>query len=344
MEIVDEKFVRSNAIPAPWERDNRDVAYAETGRQALGFVAEQLWNDGYRTLLVPEFLCDSMLAPFLALHPWIVVPVAVDIHFAMDLGDLEFIASQVDGPFVALMALYFGRLPDDHYRAAVHSVQCSGGVVIDDETHRLFAPGDAGADISIASLRKLLPVADGAYIGGRFARMAAESQFEEGPHGRWAAMELKSRYFAGHASARSVREAFSIANKSLEQIGMTFRVSARTVATVGRLNYTDLAAARSENSRVLQRGLTGAPGLRIINPIESVSIPSHIVIDGVDAQVAQQALSVRGVYCSIHWPPSELLAAKRPWPRSCLSVPIDHRYNNDDMTRVAQVIREVWSS
>jgi len=283
-----------------------------------------------------------MLVPFLT-NAWSVVPVKVDSALCLDLTDLEVTASKVPGPFVALVALYFGRLPDDRYRAAVRTVRERGGIVVDDETHRVLVPGRTGADIAVASLRKLLPVADGAYVRGLYANRIGAMALEASGHGRWRAMELKSDCLSGSESPAAVRELFSEVNGELEQSEKIFRPSARTVALVQNLDYEGLARARNENATLLQAELANARKLQVLNPIESVAVPSHVVVRGNDPLAAQARMAEQGLFCSMHWPKSNLLRSMTKWPRLGLSVPVDHRYGPTDMVLAARVIQEVWS-
>lgn len=341
MELVTDNFLHDRPAPPPWEIDG-PVSYVETGRQALAFVGQQLWDDGFRTLLLPSFFCDSMLAPFLT-NAWSVVPVKVDADLNLDLTDLENKASQQSGPFVALTVLYFGRCPDERYRAAVKTVQERGGIVVDDETHRVFNPGEAGADIAVASLRKLLPVADGAYVRGLYANRIAELALSVSGHRRWDAMALKTDHLLGRKSSRAVRELFSDANGELEQFERIFKPSSQTLLAVRSFDYEKLAKARRENALALQDEIVHIRDLHVLNPTQSETVPSHVVVRGVPPVATQARMAGKGLFCPIHWQKSAILRSDEPWPHLGLSVPVDHRYDTKDMAQVAQIIRETWA-
>jgi hypothetical protein len=51
-----------DAVP-PWERLGEPVTYVASGRQGLALVARELHRLGRRRVVVPGYLCDSMVCP-----------------------------------------------------------------------------------------------------------------------------------------------------------------------------------------------------------------------------------------------------------------------------------------
>ena len=338
MELVDDKYVLDGCASPPWERESGDITYVESGRQALSLVADLLWANGNRTLLVPEFLCDTMVSPFLA-NPWELGTYRVIDSQKPDLTDLLLKASQLTGGFVVLMALYFGTQPDEAYRAAVLKIQSSGGIVVDDETHRVFAPGGSGAHVAVGSLRKLLPVADGAYIRSLFTVDTGPLRRRESGAGlRWQAMEEKSQALRDSGVTWSYVEAFSEANKQLEGRTDPHQISGRSLDLLGRLNYEMLSSVRVANSSTLALGLSDEQDVQVLNAAGPRRIPSHQLVEVQEPRAVQQALAQEGIFCPIHWPRTQLLERLGAWPSNLLSIPIDHRYAERHMQRIVEVL------
>jgi selenocysteine lyase/cysteine desulfurase len=309
------------------------VTYVESGRQALSLVAAHLHGEGRRRVVVPGYLCESMIQPFAALG-WEIAPVPVD-------GDLR-VRPDGLGAYghgdVVLAAEYFGRDPREPWVEALRDVRARGGVVIDDETHRVFRPGRSGADVAVASLRKVLPVAAGAYVRGPVAGTVLGSP---GPVGdlRRQAMRRKSEYVGGARSDKAHLELFAEAEALTEAALTPAALGDADLVLLRRLDVGALAAARRANADVLGKELADCPALTIVNPPDAESVTSHLVISVADPQALRRHLVGEGIYCPIHWPQPSGLPLGGPWPSVYLSLPVDHRYGIEDMRRVAAAVR-----
>ncbi|QAV70551.1 hypothetical protein ESZ53_08930 [Salinibacterium sp. UTAS2018] len=340
MELIATNFLLKTAASPPWE-DGSKIAYVETGRQALQLISDLLWDSGQRTLLLPSFLCESMLSPFQG-RDWDFQFVEMNPDLTLSLDSLRAIAAAVDGNFVALVALYFGRVPDSEFVQAILELQSLGGVVIDDETHRVLSPGRSRADISIASLRKTLPVGDGAYLRGKIGDLASRV-FPARQNGRWEAMRAKSDSMVGGDSAAS-KAFFRDANSVLDASRTAHAPDMRTLESLRTFDYEQLAQARVRNAAVLARILDGEKSIRIVNKPTPGSVPSHLVVEVHDPQLMQESMAASGVFCPIHWPRPSMLEPEIPWQSNILSIPIDHRYTPEQMTDVGRALLSVTKS
>lgn len=313
-----------NKFTPPWE-DSQRVTYVQTARQALAAIAVKYAKEGRNILLAPEYLCGSMLHGFDTVH-WQLELYQVTESFAIDSENL---VSKVTDPLrtVVLSATYFGNEPNDQHISAMKLLRAQGARVIEDETHRVLGPLEPLGDVAVASLRKVLPVADGAYIRGD-SDIYPEIERE---HSGWKAMDQKR---SGYLEA--ARNTYKVANTELNSwLSPPARASDRTLRTLPVLDYQELKRRRRENGAVL-RGLLGElTGIQIINHAE---IPSHLVIRVPDAEGVQRRLASAGIFCPIHWPRPDRLQT-RAWRENVLSLPVDHRYNSDDMGRVAKQLR-----
>jgi hypothetical protein len=334
METVGAAFLRAAPHRAPWEDERMQTVHVETGRQALALLAHELASTVDSTLLVPAYLCDSMIDPFLD-RGWRVEPYRMTDDLRVDEAHLRSLAAGRSRPFAVLLALYFGREPDAAYRSLVVDLQRAGATVIDDETHRVFSPGDSGADFAVASLRKTLPLADGAYLRGP----GDHAILPAGPESpRWAAMDAKGTHLAGHTGDQSFARLFAEANHALEASDTPRGIGERTEGAIAHLDYDLLRGARQANAQALSDELVTL-GAQVVNSPGDELLPSHLVVSVPDPKSVQRAMAASGVYCPIHWPPSERLDVG-PWPSRFLSLPVDHRYTPTDMSRAASVFAE----
>jgi hypothetical protein len=322
----------------PWELAGPSTVYVETGRQALALIGATLRARGRNRLLVPSYLCESMISPFVrAAWQIAAMPLTADLRY----GDaaLAELGPNLDDT-VLLLASYFGRDPDGGHIALAREARARGAVIVEDETHRVFRPGSEIADISFASLRKLLPLGDGAYIQGDAGVLEAARQLSVSPSTRWAAMDSK-RDAARGFSATPFRSQFIQANDQLEASLEPRAATQRTRETVRALPYATMAAARQRNAETLRRAL--APGDVRTLPTSGDEVPSHLVLTIQNPRDLQRELAGHGIFCAVHWPEVSHLQGIRSWRSDLLSVPIDHRYGQEDMERVAAQIIEVLS-
>lgn len=310
----------------PWE--NREpIVYVQTGRQALAAIANYYSAEGRTRILVPEYLCESMLMGFDP-NNWEIATYRIDDNLTTDTLDM---ANKVVEPLetVILSVSYFGNEPTQQHVEVIKKLQKKGTRIIEDETHRVLGKLEPIGDVAIASLRKVLPVAEGAYIRGHVSFEIDEAGIDLG----WEAMDVKAS--GDHQRARTL---YSLANRHLvSQIYPPLFTSSRTRDTINRLNYALLREKRQHNSAVLKRLLTRVPEIDIVNNTET---PSHLVIRIPEAKRVQEALSKAGIYCPIHWPRPESLKSVN-WRDDLLSLPVDHRYNAKDMQRIIEELEEV---
>lgn len=326
------KNATGKSIP-PWELPEEHVEYVQTGRQALFKIAHQLSLLGFSNLVLPAFFCDSMIEPFLNLG-WGIQYAPVDDALNLEIDELLQTLISMPAGTVLLSATYFGRTPDQSYAHMLSRVIELGVPVIEDETHRLFQPGGVPATYSIGSLRKLLPVADGAYIRSS-NKLLSENELTENNAGsaRWIAMDEKRTGLV----QSELRSYFLSANTLLETELVPHRISERTLTEIQLFPYSSFVEKRKRNSEFLTGILVNA-GVKILNSPDNLFVPSHLVISVENPLDLQKKLAKKNMFCPIHWTKSQYLDANSYWPKNVISLPVDHRYEEADMRLLAETV------
>ena len=271
-----------------------------------------------------------MLSPFLS-DGW-------RVEFLEVTREWEILAHRpdYDAHRVAVVSLPFFGVPESaRWLAYLQRLAATGAVIVSDETHRVLGPGLSLAHYRIGSLRKMLPVPDGAYLVGRIreARMAPP----EIASVRLEGMARKTAFLSG-SGAGGHQGAFALAESMTDTRATPAAMSDQAQQLIGRLDYARMAGRRRANGRVLEAGLRGT-GYRATTLRPGVT-PSHCVITGPDVSALRVHLTSRRIYCPIHWPaPSAKVRPRSPWPSRYLSLPLDQRYSTADMGRVADEIR-----
>lgn len=326
-------LVTTSATP-PWEAAAGATTYYETGHGFLAVLAGDLWSRGFRTIVVPAYLCDAVIAPF-ADRGWQVAPVPMTPSLMIDPAAALAIVDDLVEPPAVLWAQYFGRSLLTEDVSAIKTLRERGAFVIVDETHTVFHDDPPYGDIAFGSLRKLLPVADGAYARVVDPAVAPAAPTRPGwADDRWQVMDAKAA--SGHSPA--IYRAFVQANHTLEsRDDGTYEISSRSAEVLRHLDYARLAARRRDNATALSDRLRSG-GVTVLNPPAADVLPSHLVISIDRRDALQRALAAERLYCAAHWPRSSILPADLPWRDDLLSIPIDHRYDTGDMIAAANLV------
>lgn len=335
-ELAEARYLTAASSRLPWEGDS-DITYVESGRQALALVEAELRGQGHTQLHVPSYLCDSMISPFES-NGWGLGQLPVDSNLAVSPTDL--LALVKTG--VLLHAPYFGRQDSPAMQDTLQALRHRGIVVVVDETHQVFSNPSRVADIRVASLRKSLPLYDGGYVSGLpgppFPALPNSPTGSEIAALRRAAMRSKSDALASGDADQAFRALFAEAEDATEARTRPAPMSEESLSLLHRLDLSLIRTTREVNSIVLAEALGHSDRYRVINPPAQNLLPFHLVIETDDVTGLQRYLAGQRIYCPIHWPPSELLPRTRRWPNRYISLPVDHRYSEPDMLRIASCI------
>ena len=324
-------YVSARPEPPPWGDGQGDICYVESGRQALALVSEALRRRGYRSLLMPEHFCESMIEPFVR-DGWSIQFYAFDDRWAASRPA----SSPPPTTTVVLNFPAFGVPESGSWLDFLTEMQSNGGAVISDESHRVLSPGLEQADFRIASLRKMLPLPDGAFVTGPFPTPELDSAGCQAGI-RADAMLEKSRYLRGDVLEPGHLKIFERAEELTHRETRPAKMSERSAERLRVLDWKLLADSRAGNAAALAKGLRGT-AYRVTTG--SAPVPSHLVITGPDILRLRRHLIESRIYCPIHWVAPTSGPRPTEWRRDLLSIPIDQRYTPDDMGRVARAVHD----
>jgi len=329
-----------------------------TGRGALLLMARALLGLGCRAVLLPAFVCESVVAPF--------VQQGFDIHFfpvGLDLQiDLDAVASQLGGAaMVALLFVnYFGFAPGSVARRRLREI-ARRHVVIEDCTHGslLESPRPVVGSIGqlvFSSLRKYLPLPDGCIVlnRGDIPLPEAGPAVRQPAALRSVAALLKGTFLENGGKDPDMEQSYVKLFASAEEVIAKQKGSAScspfSRQLVGRLNlrlslvrrranfrYLCEAFARDRRLRRLAEPLIG----RLPAGVSPFSFPI-LVKDGRRDHL-QAALRKLRLFCAVHWRlPGGINARKfsetQELSSRILSLPVDQRYGPAQM---AEIIRRL---
>jgi hypothetical protein len=249
---------------------------------------------------------------------------------------------------VVLALNYFGIRDGLAWRDWRERNQCT---LLEDHTHDPFSAWSQSstADYAFASVRKTLPVPDGALLWSPLGLSIPEQPTESDWSGsamKCAAMFRKAQYLQGHGGADE-KEYFRSLQAQGENVMRISRVS-----SVSPYSYALLCDGVPALWR-RQRELNVHCLLARLGDLESAkllfrnwphgSVPFAVALifssrserDGCQAHLIQNR-----VYCPVHWPCTTDQQHALELSSRILSLPVDHRYGQEDMHRLADILLE----
>ncbi len=317
----------------------RELRRFATGRAALVAVARA---SGARRLWIPSYFCPEVTEALAS-----AVPVAL-YPDAPAPGSAPVCDRAKAGEAVLVVNTFAIR------RCPVAPVP-AGVITIEDHTHDPISTwaGQSTADYCVASLRKAVPVPDGAIAWSPAgATLPPEPPLrEEADQRKLTAMVLKRLYLRGYAVAKDTFRALAIeAEAGLAQTTAMSRLSAELWT---RLPLSRWRRAREENLAAFRTALGDSPGVSVTQGLGSGEPPFSILLsfdDPARRDRVRAALIAARIYPAILWdlsgaPVREGIRPEdRRRARTLLSVHCDARYATQDMARVAACVAEALRS
>ena len=244
---------------------------------------------------------------------------------------------------LVLAVNYFGVRSREPWRAWQARNAC---ILVEDHTQDPFSTWalESNAPYAVCSLRKTLPVPDGAMLWSPQNRPLPPPPKE----GHWlgstlkaGAMMFKRRYLEGSVSAETklrYREWQLEGERQLSQAPMS-TMSPISEAVLARGVPKVWRDRRIENAHTLLDGLEGWDAAK---PAFSSCPAGHAPFDlpyvfpsESVRDFYQQALQQQNIFCPVEWPADTSDRNATELSSCILSIPIDHRYSKIDMEKIA---------
>ena len=334
-----------------------ETAYLASGRDALHWIILSLGLQRGSRVLLPSYLCEEVVAPFLA-H-------GMDVDFYRVTRDLQVDRADLGRRLISETRLvlyihYFG-FPTEFPGKPVASMAPSA-VVIEDSSHSFLSRFDAAqghGDIWFASYRKLLPLPDGAVVCWSGKSVQTFHPFRaHNSLGHVAAVGyrsvgamLKSLWLLrpGLFPKRVFRQFFFWSRRRLEHYSKPAPMSMVSKRLLKRMDIEGIVSARRRNFSHLLSALDGSEEVRpLYSSLPEGVCPLGFPLLAEDRPRLLQHLIESKVYPPVHW---ELpgLVPRSEFPDSwhvsdrILTLPVDQRYDEEDMARIAGLVRSFRS-
>ena len=325
------------------------ITWLRSGREALHLVALSLNPDKTEpVVLMPAYCCHSMVDPF-EKAGWKVVYYRLNEDLTADTGYLSRLLVEVRPKAVLTMNFYGSASTVD----AVSVVKCIYPECncIEDFSHCTFCFSDIyndQIDYYVTSIRKSIGVCDGAVIVSKAAldESYVEDVETEFMTSRRECQKLKAQYcYTQDVATKNIFfPELRRQEGELDNFSGVHRISKTGKEMLGVLNGESIRYARQKNMEhildLLRGKVESIPGIERCLDCAPFSLP--ILLRNRDE--VQQRLAKRGVYAPVLWPICDEARAVCPvsvrMADEMLSIPMDQRYNYDDIEDIAKLILE----
>ena len=323
--------------------------WLRSGREALYLVALNLKLDKNQpVVLMPAYCCHSMVDPFVKAG-WRIVYYQLYNDLKVDLQNLFALLVSIK-PRAVLTMNFYGSAST---RAAIDTIKTEfpDCVCIEDFSHCTFCISEIyneQVDYYVTSIRKSVGVCDGSVIISKapLDETIAEDNETEFMVVRRDCQKLKAKYtYSQEVAQKNIFFAELRKQESeLDNFNGVHRISKTGKEMLALVNGESIRYARQKNMAHIMELLNGK--VESISGIERClsGAPFSLPILVKNRDEVQQKLAKRGVYAPVLWPICDEARAICPvsarMADEMLSIPIDQRYNYDDIEDIAKIVLE----
>ena len=333
---------------ASFKKYGREITYLRNGREALLYASCNCKPGKEAIILCPAYSCWSMTVPF-EFSGWTIVYYRLNDDLTVD---EDYLKMQLRGCKAdAILTMNFYGSAATNAAIAIVKEFNEKITVIEDFSHCTFCLDqifNEQVDYYVSSIRKSIGVSDGAVILSKKPTNKAYIGSSAPDFGqlRLGAQQQKCRY----AFTKSLDDKDEFLSElkhgeeMIDKLDGVHPISEVSLKQIESINGAEIAFARRENMKHLWGLLNGRvkmiPGLERSFNGAPFSLP--ILVENRDA--AQKQLAQKGVYAPVLWPANE--QARKVCKVSAyvadqmLSIPIDQRYNYDDIEDIAKIVLE----
>lgn len=316
-------------------------------REALYIIAESLSKTN-KTVLLPAYTCDSVFLPFKQLG-WKCVFYSIHKDLLIDTNSLIGLAHQYQ-PALVIAHPYFGMELNDLEIKTLQQLKTPGTKILIDNTQCVFSSKHFDfADYYVGSYRKWFPIPDGGYLESKLLvdtilLKTENTIFVAAEKG---AMFLRGQYFeTDNEDIKRLSISLSKA-ADLQSVGtiVPHRMSTFSEIVLSKQDYSRNQKKRIENYTYLHKHLNQETIKFASHDIERVTTaPLYFPIYVKKRADLQRYLAKHHIYLPIIWPVdhSEVLINDtiRYIYDHILCIPVDQRYNTEDMEKVVHLINQ----
>ena len=328
---------------------NENFSYVSTCRSAIGICLDTL-SDNRKIALLPAFTCESVLVSFLD-RGYEVYPYPIRRDLTIDWEKFHESVEQLD-PSVILVHSYFGFNTIGELKPHVKELREKGIIVIEDQTQTMFSKNAlAGANYYVGSIRKWMPVPDGAFVS---SPIKCTEEDDELACAKVKALTAKGDWMLNEVGTKPEFQGyFRSAEGILDSRKKPYLMSSVAREIYASTDIENVRKIRRSNCQQLISGILVSKVLseKLVLPVSEIGAeecPFHLPVLVKEGRIElQQYLASKDIFATVIWGcPEEYKEtidedSKYVYDH-ILCFHVDQRYDESDMNRILDVLNEYY--
>lgn len=321
-------------------------------REAL-FVIAAHHKDLNKKVLIPAYTCQTVITPFVE-NGWTCEYYNIHKNLSIDTDDLEKHCLSFN-PSIIVVHPYYGMDLTDSEIHTLRKLHDVGVLIVLDKTQNIFSTQVIDfIDYTVGSYRKWFPIPDGAYLETH-TKLNCElfKGYEENESFcmyQTDAMYLRGCYFnTGDERLKAI--SIRLNKKATADVGyklVPHKMADISLSIIREENFSQNKSKRLSNFEYLFKNIDESNNIEFV--IKNISLicsaPLYFPLYVRNRDLLQRELAYNHIYAPILWPiamESVLINDRiEEIYNHILVIPIDQRYDLEDMDRVVNVINR-WN-
>ena len=317
--------------------------WVDLGRSAIYLALKLIIiRGGSKKALLPAFVCPSVIEPFILL--------GFEIRYYGLNQSFEEI--NIDNGETIFFVHYFGK---NNYRVVewIDKLRLELDIFVIEDCVQSSLNKNIGniGDFSIISLRKFLPLPDGAILASKHMIPFLDTGL---PHEEFISKKILGKFLRGISNNdQEFLVILSDAEKLLEGF-IPRRMSTFSTYLLSNINFSEIARLRRENWKYLYKNLNYLNLFEKIVPVfsdlseDEVPLGFPVKILGKNRERLRNYLFTKNIFCAIHWELDHIGEANTAYnydlqlSREILTFPIDQRVTFSHIDYLLQSILQFF--
>lgn len=348
-EVNSSYLIPDSFSPSIFGYSGSDYIWMSTGRSATSLVIKTIEERNPKVnkiVCLPPFTCHTVFEPFIeAGYKIVTFPIGKDLIAD---GAAIVKCALESNPGIILFHRYFGFNTIFGLNEVVGELRSHNIITIEDVTQSLYSDFDPSpTDYYVASIRKWCGVPDGGFAvcrEGNFHIRPKEADNKLGFAKIEASLQKHDWIVNEHGEKNKFLESYRIAENILDAQSHFYSIFPLSLAIQSRLDTNRLKKRRRENFKILLNGLLGIRKIRpVFEKLDNEIVPLYLPIFCEDRKSVQSLLARDNIFAPIVWPRTKNGSAIDQNAEfiydHILCIPIDQRYDSDDMERIISIIK-----
>lgn len=325
--------------------------YVSTCRSAIGLVLDNLQIEN-KIALLPAFTCESVLVSFLD-RGYKVFPYPICKDLKIDWNIFQNTVESIK-PSIILVHSYFGFDTIRELRPHVQDLRNKGIFIIEDQTQTIFSNNPlVGANFFVGSIRKWLPIPDGAFVTVPCNYKEEDTELTEA---KVKALVAKGNWIINRIGEKAdFQKDFRTAESILDSRKKPYNMSSVSREIFAKTDIAEMKAIRRSNCQTLISNILVNKILsdKLSLPIKAIGrdeCPFHLpLLVKEGRKELQQYLTAHNIFATVIWgcPDTyqELIDEDSRYVYDhILCFHVDQRYDDSDMNRIIEVLKEYYNT